>query len=214
MQKTEIDYWKKHFGPIPRPSIIPDPGCFHYCKLLSPARAIEWIYVDGLRRHYSINATLASSSPPAKPPQREPATAAASSPCCETCTAPREKCERSAARFETVPASRRPELETALHAYGRCASPSPLRDPGTATAWRADYSVDVPHGFCGECCMNPAHFWIFKIFEANLTKNDDPHPCSGQFTPTGTHYTEYSSTVTHGVPPVTMTLDLYAPGPK
>ena len=62
--------------------------------------------------------------------------------------------------------------------------------------------------------MNPAHFWIFKIFEANLTKNDDPHPCSGQFTPTGTHYTEYSSTVTHGVPPVTMTLDLYAPGPK
>jgi hypothetical protein len=24
-------------------------GCFHYCKLLSPARAMEWIYVDGLR---------------------------------------------------------------------------------------------------------------------------------------------------------------------
>ncbi len=26
----------------------------HYCKLLSPARAIEWMYVDGLRAHYSI----------------------------------------------------------------------------------------------------------------------------------------------------------------
>merc|ERR1712100_1009432 len=50
MQKTEIDYWKKHFGPIPKPSSLPDPGCFHYCKLLSPARAMEWIYVDGLRR--------------------------------------------------------------------------------------------------------------------------------------------------------------------
>jgi len=49
MQKTEIDYWKKHFGPIPRPSAVPDPGCFHYCKLLSPARAMEWIYVDSLR---------------------------------------------------------------------------------------------------------------------------------------------------------------------
>jgi len=49
MQKTEIDYWKKHFGPIPRPSLVPDPGCFHYCKLLSPARAMEWLYVDSLR---------------------------------------------------------------------------------------------------------------------------------------------------------------------
>ena len=55
MQKTEKDYWKDHFGPIPRPSAIPDPGCFHYCKLLSPARAMEWVYLDGLRRHLAIN---------------------------------------------------------------------------------------------------------------------------------------------------------------
>jgi len=55
MQKTEIDYWKKHFGPIPRPSAVPDPGCYHYCKLLSPARALEWIMVDGLRKKPSLS---------------------------------------------------------------------------------------------------------------------------------------------------------------
>jgi hypothetical protein len=55
MQKTEIDYWKRHFGPIPRPSSIPDPGCFHYCKLLSPARAMEWIYLDSLREKLGLS---------------------------------------------------------------------------------------------------------------------------------------------------------------
>jgi hypothetical protein len=97
MQKTEIDYWAKHF-PFPRPSSIPDPGCFRtsralllrhvidgdscsvlfafrpkwtltsppvlfsqtvrpcadYCKLLSPARVMEWIYVDSLRLNRHI----------------------------------------------------------------------------------------------------------------------------------------------------------------
>eukprot|EP00928_Gymnodinium_smaydae_P062170 TRINITY_DN46090_c0_g1_i1.p1 TRINITY_DN46090_c0_g1~~TRINITY_DN46090_c0_g1_i1.p1 ORF type:complete len:575 (-),score=87.96 TRINITY_DN46090_c0_g1_i1:241-1917(-) len=61
MQKTEIDYWKRHFGPIPRPASIPDPGCFHYCKLLSPARAMEWIYVDSLRLKRGLNSV--SSEP-------------------------------------------------------------------------------------------------------------------------------------------------------
>lgn len=62
MQKTEIDYWAKHFGPVPRPSAVPDPGCFHYCKLLSPARAIEWIYVDSLRLKKGLSSSSAAKT--------------------------------------------------------------------------------------------------------------------------------------------------------
>ena len=47
MMKTPNDYWE------------PTARGFHYCKLLSPARAMEWLYVDGLRAHDSLsNATL------------------------------------------------------------------------------------------------------------------------------------------------------------
>mmetsp|Transcript_33684 Transcript_33684/g.65059 ORF Transcript_33684/g.65059 Transcript_33684/m.65059 type:complete len:465 (-) Transcript_33684:359-1753(-) len=31
---------------------LPCLAGFHYCKILSPARALEWMYVDGLRRNY------------------------------------------------------------------------------------------------------------------------------------------------------------------
>jgi len=73
------------------------------------------------------------------------------------------------------------------------------------------YSVDVPHGFCGQTCMDPKRYWLFKIFESNLTKATDNTPCPEQYTPTGGHYTKYSSTVTHGFPGLSITLDLYSP---
>eukprot|EP00929_Paragymnodinium_shiwhaense_P045684 TRINITY_DN23308_c0_g1_i4.p2 TRINITY_DN23308_c0_g1~~TRINITY_DN23308_c0_g1_i4.p2 ORF type:complete len:160 (+),score=13.82 TRINITY_DN23308_c0_g1_i4:38-481(+) len=40
MQKTEIDYWKKHFGPIPRPSAVPDPGSYAFTPLRLVARIL------------------------------------------------------------------------------------------------------------------------------------------------------------------------------
>jgi hypothetical protein len=67
------------------------------------------------------------------------------------------------------------------------------------------YSIDKTHGFCGECCMKPSSYSIFKIFEPGLTKATDNHPCADA------KYTNYTSTVTHGFGPVKMTLDLYAP---
>ena len=38
----------------PQEYFIKAAAGMHYCKLLSPARAMEWIYVDGLRYYYSV----------------------------------------------------------------------------------------------------------------------------------------------------------------
>lgn len=42
MMRTPTDY------------IISGAAGFHYCKVLSPFRAMEWIYIDSLKAHYSI----------------------------------------------------------------------------------------------------------------------------------------------------------------
>jgi len=63
-------------------------------------------------------------------------------------------------------------------------------------------SVDTTHGHCGECCMEPEHYAGFKIFEPNLEPSNG-QSCSDR------GYPKYDSTVTHGVGPVSMTLDLY-----
>ena len=39
---TPVDYW------------LSSAAGFHYCKILSPARAIEWIYLDGLREKLGL----------------------------------------------------------------------------------------------------------------------------------------------------------------
>lgn len=43
---TEADFW------------LPKTAGFHYCKVLSPARAMEWMYVDGLRAFYSLSSSV------------------------------------------------------------------------------------------------------------------------------------------------------------
>lgn len=41
MMRTPTDY------------LISAAAGFHYCKLLSPFRAMEWMQVDGLKAHYN-----------------------------------------------------------------------------------------------------------------------------------------------------------------
>ena len=45
MLKTPTNYW------------LQLAAGYHYCKLLSPARSIEWMYVDGLRLHDSLSSS-------------------------------------------------------------------------------------------------------------------------------------------------------------
>merc|ERR1711871_73882 len=58
---------------------------------------------------------------------------------------------------------------------------------------------------CGETCIRDSFYWIFHVFEKNLTKaaNQTVSVCADN------GYTKYNSTVTHGGGGLYCTLDLY-----
>ena len=58
------------------------------------------------------------------------------------------------------------------------------------------HSVDHIFNNCGEACMDPKKFWIYKVFEPGLEKSETETPCADR------KYTVYESTPTHGVWPV------------
>merc|ERR1712166_1092432 len=57
---------------------------------------------------------------------------------------------------------------------------------------------------CGETCIRDSFYWVFHLFEKNLTKAADMNTCKDA------GYTEYKETVTHGGGGLDCTLDLYA----
>ena len=57
--------------------------------------------------------------------------------------------------------------------------------------------------------MNPKDYWLYKIFEPSLSKDENSTtPCSDR------EYSLYDSTETHGFWNIKMTLDLYRPSPS
>ena len=64
------------------------------------------------------------------------------------------------------------------------------------------YSIDTKYDRCGECCLNPNSFWLFKLFESGLTLANDK-TCSSL------GYTIYEVTESHGFPPIKVTIDKY-----
>lgn len=67
------------------------------------------------------------------------------------------------------------------------------------------HSVDHIMNNCGEACMDPSKFWLYKLFEPGLEKSETNTPCADR------KYDDYKNTPTHGFGPVKMTLDLYGP---
>eukprot|EP00833_Pecoramyces_ruminatium_P014245 jgi/Orpsp1_1/1188277/evm.model.d7180000063587.1 len=66
------------------------------------------------------------------------------------------------------------------------------------------YSIDTKYDMCGECCMNPNMFWIFKKFEKGLERAQVAHPCQEL------GYNVYVESETHGAMNLKMTLDKYS----
>ena len=65
------------------------------------------------------------------------------------------------------------------------------------------YSIDKKYDMCGECCLNPKKFYLFKIFESGLTLAENENPCETL------GYSSYEETETHGFLFLKVSLDKY-----
>lgn len=66
------------------------------------------------------------------------------------------------------------------------------------------YSIDGRHDLCGESCVHPSFFWVYRALEPNLTIARSPTPCDGAGFPA------YLRTVRHGGLLLAAEVDLYA----
>lgn len=113
-------------------------------------------------------------------------------------------CAVAVASASVLRGSAAPEVGTAL--------PPCCQGPCTAPEEKY-YSVDRIFNMCGESCMNPKDYWLYKIFEAGLTKAQSNFPCSHQRSRVSGdgNFTVYYQTEVHGFRYLNMTVDMYKP---
>ena len=79
---------------------------------------------------------------------------------------------------------------------------------GTQVAPHADFSPDSSqHGVSGQCittCLNPHHFWLFRMFQPGLTQAHVDDPCQEN------KYGHYERTTVEGAGLFNMTVDVYS----
>ena len=67
-------------------------------------------------------------------------------------------------------------------------------------------SIDAGAGHCGETCLRPLLFWMYRAFEPGLSLARSETPCADA------GYGFYLQTTVHGHWPLAVELDLYDPG--
>ena len=77
-------------------------------------------------------------------------------------------------------------------------------DPSTKKYFSIAHNDKFTALNCGEACMIPKDYWIYKVFEKNLTLAATNTPCADK------NFTVYEETPTHGFGPIKVTFDMYA----
>ena len=105
-------------------------------------------------------------------------------------------------------------LRGSMESTADAAAPLPPCCQGPCTSPEEKYySVDRIFNMCGESCMNPKDYWLYKIFEPGLTKAQTNFPCSHQRSKVSGdgNFTVYYQTEVHGFRYLNMTVDMYKP---
>jgi hypothetical protein len=227
---------EKLYPTDPRKVVLPCTAGMHYCKLVSPARVMEWIYVDSMRLNRSLKSQevplpKCCEACPAGTDKYYSVPKVMKNNCGESCIGPAQvelvkKLEPDLTKADSNTATPCNDLgftvykKTEVHSLGPVSATLDMYSKPKAQA--ADdskccvacpagtdkyYSVPkVMKNNCGESCIAPDQVDTIKTLEPDLTK-----AASNTATPCiDMGFTVYDETDVHSLGPVSATLDMYS----